>query len=755
MNEQVALRFLQNFSLILVGENKVPVGKWKELQETKLTPDQLSTKLKDPQVKGVGIITGFEHLEVIDVDLKVFSTPLEMQKFWDEYLGTLKENIYDFDKKFVVYKTKSGGYHILYKSKRVQGNTKIASLKGHKEAVIETRGVGGYVFTYPESKQGELSYFDVDYITDEDRDVLWNVSKAYNYEEPKQEAVKTKTKKEFESDGLTPWDEFNQQFSVIDVVCPDDFFIPTNGYKAKHTLIKRHGATSAHSGYVFNDNGCMYLFSTGTIYPHETLISPFTAYTYKNHNGDFSTAASDLYAQGFGDRVKAKLEEIKPIVIEKPKVEKTEFPLDIFPDEIQFYIKECAEKLQMNVDYMGCSLLWLISVIVGNTFEVEVKAGWKEKATVWLALVGQAGIGKTPSIDRMIFPLTKLNNKEIKKYLEARKEYDEFNKLTKKEQKDTYGDSYTIDEPKKSQFIVNDITLEALVDMHQQSDNSVGVFKDELAGWLKDMNKYRAGSDLEFWLSTWSGKSVNVNRMSRAGSFVDKPFVPVLGGIQPTIFNNLSTEETKENGFLDRLLLSYPEAVVEYYVDEEMDYDDIRWYSETITRFFRMVKKRVQREEGEIIATTLKFTAMGKKEWVRIFNQITDNQNDDEENQYLKSMYPKQKSYVPRFALLIHVFKTFFKDFEEVELLDADSVLKAERLSAYFVNNAKKVKIDSAETCEIKKVISNEKSSLDKIKTIWKADKDFNRTKTAELIGISRQQVINIVKKLEENEQSK
>ena len=763
MNEKIALRFLDNFSLVTVGENKVPNFTWTKNQNKKLTPNEFKKRFyynggiikKDGKelepTKNIGLITGFEHLEVIDIDLKVFSTTTEKEEFWNEYISTLKDVIYDFDNKFVLYKTKQGGYHILYKSKRVQGNTKIAVLKGHKEAVIESRGNGGYVFLYPDNKVTERTYFDVDYITDEDREILWNVSKSYNYIEPQQEKIQPKIKKEFDEGGLTPWEDFNNQFTCLDVVCPDDFHVVNKGAKKRHTIIKRHGATSAHSGYVFNDNGCMYLFSTGTQYPHETLISPYHAYTIKNHNGDFSASAKDLYSQGFGDRVKAKIKEVEPIVIEKPKVENTEFPLDIFPEQIQHYIKECAEKLQMNVDYMGCSLLWLISVIVGNTFEVEVKAGWKEKATIWLALVGQAGIGKTPSIDRMIFPLQKINNREIKKYIEARREFDEFNKLSKKEIKDTYGEFYKVEEPKKTQFIVNDITLEALVDMHQQSDNSVGVFKDELAGWLKDMNKYRAGSDLEFWLSTWSGKSVNVNRMTRAGSFVDKPFIPVLGGIQPTIFNNLVTEETKENGFMDRLLLSFPESKVEYFVEDEMDYTAIEWYSQVIQKFYKEVKNRMVKNEDEIKPETLRFTAMGKREWVRIFNKITDSQNNEDENQYLKSMYPKQKSYIPRFALLIHVFKSFFRDFDEVTLLSADSVLKAEKLSDYFVNNAKKVKIDSTETFEIKSLIKNDTKTIDKVKTIWGSDPDFNRTKVAELIGVSRRQIINIVKKLEEN----
>ena len=60
-----------------------------------------------------------------------------------------------------------------------------------------------------------------------------------------------------------------------------------------------------------------------------------------------------------------------------------------------------------------------------------------------------------------------------------------------------------VKKPRKSQFIADDITIEALVDLHQESKNSVGVFKDELAGWFKDMNKYREGSDLQFWLCKW------------------------------------------------------------------------------------------------------------------------------------------------------------------------------------------------------------------------------------------------------------
>jgi hypothetical protein len=758
MTQDIALRFLDNFSLLTVGDNKVPNFSWSVNQKEKLSVDEFikrfnykgGIKRKDgtelTPTSGIGIITGFDYLEVIDIDLKVFSTPKEMKVFWDEFIETLREFIYDFDNKFSIYKTKSGGYHILYKSKRVQGNTKIAVLEGHKQAVIESRGVGGYVFVYPANKVSNKSYFEIDFITDEDRRSLWNVATSYNHVEKPKEKIEKKTEKYY-NEGLTPWQDFNQQFSCEDVVVPDEFSVVKRN--DKQLWIKRHGAESAHSGYIYN-NGCMYLFTTGTIYPNEQLISPYAAYTFQKHNGNFTESAKDLYNQGFGERLKKVIEENKPIIKDLPEINDFEFPLDVFPDEFQHYIRECQTKLQMNPDYMGSSLLWLVSVIIGNCFEIEVKAGWREKAIVWLALVGKAGVGKTPSIDKIIFPLTKINNKEVKKYLEDKKKFDEFNKLTKKEQKETYGESYKVEEPQKSQFIVNDITIEALVQMHQQSDNAVGVFKDELAGWLKDMNKYRAGSDLEFWLSTWSAKSVSLNRKTSESSFVNKPFIPVLGGIQPTIFNTLSTEENKENGFLDRLLLSYPDAEVEHYVDEEIEYKLIAWYKDMIVKFYQNVKYTINKVDGEIEPTVVKFSNEAKNEWKRIFNEITDNQNNDNENQYLKSMYPKQKSYIPRFCLIINVLNSFMTGFKNVQVVEKDIVLKAEKLSKYFVNCAKKVKIDSIETIEMKQTMNDKKTTYEKVKALYKSDPEFNRTKAGELLSVSKTTIYKCLKKIEE-----
>jgi hypothetical protein len=148
---------------------------------------------------------------------------------------------------------------------------------------------------------------------------------------------------------------------------------------------------------------------------------------------------------------------------------------------------------------------------------------------------------------------------------------------------------------------------------------------------------------------------------------------------------------------------------------------------------------------------TAKFSEEARKEWVRMFNETTIIQNDENENEYLKSMLPKQKSYIPRFACLIHTFDEFFSEGGNTLLISKDSILKAEKLSKYFVATAKKIKVNSIEVSKIKNTIVANKGKTEKEKLfeIWKVNKKFNKVETAELLGISRVSIYAWIKEFE------
>jgi hypothetical protein len=201
---------------------------------------------------------------------------------------------------------------------------------------------------------------------------------------------------------------------------------------------------------------------------------------------------------------------------------------------------------------------------------------------------------------------------------------------------------------------------------------------------------------------------------------------------------------------MDRMLLSFPDAKIELYNENELDYEILEWFKDNVVCFYDTLKGIIKRnQDGIIESLTAKFSEDAKKEWMHIFNDISNFQNDDNENEYLKSMYPKQKSYIPRFALLIHVFDEFFSDGGNTLLISKDSILKAEKLSKYFVATAKKVKINSVEVNNIKATAKKGTNNFEKLKFIYDENPNFNRKQTAELLGISRQQIINLIKKIE------
>ena len=752
------LKLLEDgFSIITVGESKIPNFPWKRYQTEKI---DTKTFEKNYNYKGgiikkdgtelaatqhVGIVTGFNYLEVIDVDLKVFSTAKEQKDFWIEYLSFLEDNILDFHDKFVIVKTKNNGYHILYKSKRVEGNKKIAKLKGHKEAIIETRGAFGYVFIYDNFLNGK-NYSDIDFISDSDREILFSCSRSYNYIEPEKQSVPKKEKKQYEvKDGdITPWDDFNQKNNVWDIVQEDFTIVRTLKNKL---VIRRHNAESAHSGYIFTDDNLMFLHSTGTIYESEKQYSPWSAHVRKNFNDDFSAAAKQAYSDGYGSRIVRKEIPVNdPIKVNKNNLT---FPIDIFPENIQNFILTANETLNNSIEYMSCSLLWSISVSIGNAIKIEVVPGWTENSTLWLALVGQPGWGKTPSIKRIIAPLQKLNSREVKKYYKDLEKFEFYDNLNKKEKED-YPE---VHKPSKKQFIANDITLEALVDLHEESSNSVGVFKDELAGWFKDMNKYREGSDLEFWLSCWSGSPVILTRVTRRGSYIERPSIPVLGGIQPSVLTNFNTSENKENGFMDRSLLCYPDLKSEYLSKERIDYDTILWFNDVIVGFYETIINHVVNydADGEIEPLISVMSDDAFKLYDAQHKKITDQENNDEVNQYLKSMLPKQKAYIARFALIIHVFNDYFTDGGNALLISKESMRKAIRLSEYFIENAKKVKSENIKVSEIKSVINKNKNKTnqEKFAAMYKVNPEVDKKEAAEQLGVSIQMIYKYIKKLE------
>lgn len=180
----------------------------------------------DDQSLSVGVVCGEVSggLEVIDLDGGAFA---------ESYNALIRANMPGLLEKLVIEQSPSGGMHYAYRCEEVEGNTPIAKttkeLPGHKRGadglttLIETRGHGGYIVTYPtrgyEIKQGDWS--SVPTISREERSLLWSCAAILD------ESDKTPA---------TPQAQYT----------PDPLEIPASANDF-HSLLERHGWTLARS----------------------------------------------------------------------------------------------------------------------------------------------------------------------------------------------------------------------------------------------------------------------------------------------------------------------------------------------------------------------------------------------------------------------------------------------------------------------------------------------------------------------------
>ena len=176
-----------------------------------------------------------------------------------------------------------------------------------------------------------------------------------------------------------------------------------------------------------------------------------------------------------------------------------------------------------------------------------------------------------------------------------------------------------------------------------------------------------------------------------------------------------------------------------------MNYDAIQWYDDYVRRMHRILKIETKfTDDKEIIPNIYKFDSEAKYEWEKIYNEISIMQNSDEENEYMKSMLPKQKSYIPRFALLLHVINNIENSKIPSEI-NKKTILDSWELSKYFIKQAKNVKISEKETKKLKSLITIHKDSNPKdiFFAMLQKDEKINYTKIAEILNITRATLYN------------
>ena len=301
-------------------------------------------------------------------------------------------------------------------------------------------------------------------------------------------------------------------------------------------------------------------------------------------------------------------------------------------------INELNKAYNYPPDYIAASLLGAASIAVGNNHVLKVKDAWEERCVFFIVLVGSPGSNKSHPLTFAMQPLSNATNLFYNEYNDQLKEY-----KSSRDDKETPNE---IPYPKRL-YVIN-ATIEKYIEIHSQNPNGIGIYSDEFASLLNTLAKYNKGngSDISTLLSIWSGKELMYDRKSSSESILlPKPYTPIIGTTQPRIIQELINKENRDNGFMDRVLLAYPDNIYAQPID-------FKEYSTSAENLWEEIISTIISERDHHI------TYMLSKEAQQVFSgyskTLADSINSTS-NDYYKALLAKMDIYCLRFALLMEV----------------------------------------------------------------------------------------------------
>lgn len=328
--------------------------------------------------EAVGLVCGklSGNMEVIDVDEKYSLDG----KLFERYKRLIHSTNPALLNKLVVQRTRSGGFHLIYRCSLISGNLKLANRPTTKEerretyqktyeaeivksvdddkakqvaqkasdndkvrVLLETRGEGGQIVCFP-SKGYEIifgDYYSINEITPEERETLHSIARQFNQIVEEITIPKTITRK---TKGLSSFEDYNERGDVIALLEGYGWKIVTQ--KGAKTIFLRPGqTTSQSSGNYDHEKKWFSVFTTSTEFEPEKAYLPYAVFAVLECNKDFSAASKKLYELGFGEKDEVKKTETQStrVIQSRIKPDDEDYSFLAKPEDYEGYLQQVVD----------------------------------------------------------------------------------------------------------------------------------------------------------------------------------------------------------------------------------------------------------------------------------------------------------------------------------------------------------------------------------------------------------------------------
>lgn len=231
---------------------------------------------------------------------------------------------------------------------------------------------------------------------------------------------------------------------------------------------------------------------------------------------------------------------------------------ELLPDAIRDYVMDIADRQQSPPDFVAASAICGIAAVVGNRVRVRPKQNddWEIVPNLWGAIIGRPSAMKSPAMQAALGPVYAISDDLRKKWEEEIKsaEIDDalsnFNaKHNKKKAEKAFqsGDRDSAreileglaggndDKPPCPRIVVNDATVEKLGELLNENPRGLLLIRDELPGFLANMEREDRQSERAFYLEAFNGDGrFTYDRIGRGTVHIKYCTVSIIGGLQPS-----------------------------------------------------------------------------------------------------------------------------------------------------------------------------------------------------------------------------
>lgn len=234
-----------------------------------------------------------------------------------------------------------------------------------------------------------------------------------------------------------------------------------------------------------------------------------------------------------------------------------EFDPVLLPDALRPWVCDIAERISCPLDYPAVGAMVALAAVVGRQIGIRprLRDDWLVVPNLWGAIVGRPGLLKSPALAEVMKPLYRLEAAAREAHEEAQRDYEAdcaVGKATAKDAERRIGEAVkkgnreaahaiaraVADEeheaPRRRQYMTSDATVEALGVLLAANPRGVLLFRDELTGWLRSLDREGREDSRAFFLEAWGGASRHTsNRIGRGVIDIEACCVSILGSIQP------------------------------------------------------------------------------------------------------------------------------------------------------------------------------------------------------------------------------